>query len=45
MDEKWLARASWGRSLEIKPDNNESKGWLILSSPGIVDFSFTLLFI
>ena len=34
MDEKQLARASWERSLEIKPDNNESKGWLILSSQG-----------
>ena len=32
MNEKQLARASWERSLEIKPDNNESKGWLILSS-------------
>ena len=32
MDERQLARASWERSLEIKPDNNESKGWLILSS-------------
>ena len=34
MDEKQLARASWERSLEIKPDNNESKGWLILTSQG-----------
>ncbi len=34
MDEKQLARASWERSLEIKPDNNESKGWLILSLQG-----------
>ena len=32
MDEKQLARASWERSLQIKPDNNDSKGWLILSS-------------
>jgi len=34
MGEKQLARASWERSLEIKPENNESKGWLILSSQG-----------
>lgn len=34
MNEKQLARASWGKSIEIKPDNNESRGWLILSSPG-----------
>jgi Flp pilus assembly protein TadD len=34
MDEKQLARASWEKSLEIKPDNNESRGWLILSSQG-----------
>ena len=34
MNEKQLARASWERSLEIKPANNESRGWLILSSQG-----------
>ncbi len=34
MDEKQLARASWEKSLEIKPENNESRGWLILSSQG-----------
>ena len=34
MDEKQLARASWEKSLRIKPDHNESRGWLILSSPG-----------
>jgi len=34
MGEKQLARASWERSLELKPENNESKGWLILSSQG-----------
>jgi tetratricopeptide (TPR) repeat protein len=34
MNEKQLARASWEKSIEIKPDNNESRGWLILSSPG-----------
>tara|TARA_S200000501_G_scaffold160645_1_gene151506 strand:+ start:31304 stop:32944 length:1641 start_codon:yes stop_codon:yes gene_type:complete len=32
MEEKQLARASWVRSLEIKPENNDSKGWLILST-------------
>ena len=34
MNEKQLARASWEKSIEIKPDNNESRGWLILSSQG-----------
>ena len=34
MNEKLLARASWEKSLEIKPENNESRGWLILSSQG-----------
>ncbi|MBT4369985.1 MAG: tetratricopeptide repeat protein [Candidatus Marinimicrobia bacterium] len=34
MNEKQLARASWEKSIDIKPDNNESRGWLILSSPG-----------
>ena len=34
MDEKQLARASWEKSIQIKPTNNESRGWLILSSPG-----------
>jgi len=34
MKEKQLARASWEKSLEIKPENNESQGWLILSSQG-----------
>ena len=34
MDEKQLARASWEKSLELKPDNNESRGWLILTSQG-----------
>ena len=34
MGEKQLARASWEKSLELKPENNESKGWLILSSQG-----------
>ena len=34
MKEKQLARASWEKSLQIKPENNESRGWLILSSQG-----------
>ncbi|MBL50521.1 MAG: hypothetical protein CMG57_01025 [Candidatus Marinimicrobia bacterium] len=34
MDEKQLARASWEKSLELKPENNESRGWLILTSQG-----------
>ena len=35
MDERQLARASWEKSLELKPTNNESQGWLILSSQDI----------
>ena len=31
MDEKDLAKSSWQKSMNIKPDNNESQGWLILS--------------
>ena len=31
MDEKVLAKSSWQKSMIIKPDNNESQGWLILS--------------
>jgi hypothetical protein len=31
MDEKDLAISSWKKSMMIKPDNNESQGWLILS--------------
>ena len=34
MDEKDLARSSWKKSMSIKPDNNESQGWLILSEQG-----------
>ena len=34
MEEKQLARASWERSLQIKPENNDAKGWLILSVQG-----------
>ena len=31
MDEKDLAISSWQKSMLIKPENNESQGWLILS--------------
>ena len=34
MDEKDLARSSWKKSMSIKPENNESQGWLILSEQG-----------
>ena len=34
MDEKDLAINSWKKSMMIKPDNNESQGWLILSEQG-----------
>jgi len=31
MQEKQLARGAWERSLEISPDNNESRGWMIIT--------------
>ncbi len=31
MDERQLARGAWERSLELNPDNNEARGWLIIS--------------
>jgi tetratricopeptide (TPR) repeat protein len=31
MGEKQLARAAWERSLELNPDNNDAKGWLVIS--------------
>ena len=34
MDERQLARASWEKSLEIQPENNESRGWLMLTFKG-----------
>jgi len=34
MDEKQMARSSWERSMSIQPDNNESRGWLILFQQG-----------
>ena len=34
MDEKDLAISSWKKSMRIKPENNESQGWLILSEQG-----------
>ena len=30
MKEEKMAQSSWEKSLSIKPDNNESKGWLIV---------------
>ena len=32
MNEKQLAKASWQRTLEIDPENNEAKSWLVLSA-------------
>lgn len=32
MGEYQLAKSAWERSLELKPDNNEAKGWLIIHS-------------
>ncbi|GIT40927.1 MAG: hypothetical protein Ct9H300mP9_7770 [Candidatus Neomarinimicrobiota bacterium] len=34
MDEKQMARSSWETSMAIQPDNNESRGWLILFQQG-----------
>lgn len=31
MNEQQLARAAWQRSLELNPDNNEAKGWLLIA--------------
>ena len=30
IDERQMARSSWEKSMAIQPDNNESRGWLIL---------------
>ncbi len=32
MGETQLAISAWDRSMELKPENNEAKGWLILTS-------------
>ncbi len=34
MDEAQLARAAWDKSLELNPDNNEARGWLLISRQG-----------
>lgn len=34
MEEPQLARGAWERSLEISPDNNESRGWMIITKQG-----------
>jgi len=31
MNEKQLAKGAWQRSLELNPDNNEAKGWLLIA--------------
>ncbi|NOZ73879.1 MAG: tetratricopeptide repeat protein, partial [FCB group bacterium] len=31
MEESQLARAAWDRSLELNPDNNEARGWLLIT--------------
>ncbi len=31
MNEKQMAKAAWQRSLELNPDNNEAKGWLLIA--------------
>ncbi|MDP6789996.1 MAG: tetratricopeptide repeat protein [Candidatus Marinimicrobia bacterium] len=31
MQETQLAKAAWNRSLELSPDDNEAKGWLIIA--------------
>ena len=42
MDEKDLAISSWQKSLLIKPENNESQGWLILYKARILNFQAIL---
>jgi len=32
MGEPILAKGAWDRSIELKPDNNEAKGWLVLTA-------------
>ena len=34
MGESIMATGSWKKSLQLKPDNNEAKGWLILAQQG-----------
>lgn len=34
MNEPQLAIGAWKRSLEINPDNNESRGWMIIAKQG-----------
>ncbi|RMF08209.1 MAG: tetratricopeptide repeat protein, partial [Candidatus Neomarinimicrobiota bacterium] len=34
MGESQLARAAWDRSLELNPDNNEARGWLMITRQG-----------
>lgn len=34
MNEQQLAKAAWQRSLELNPDNNEAKGWLMIARQG-----------
>jgi len=31
MNEKQMAKGAWQRSLELNPDNNEAKGWLMIA--------------
>ena len=31
MKESALAKAAWSRSMEVDPDNNDAKGWLLLA--------------
>ena len=34
MGESTMATSSWEKSLQLKPENNDAKGWLILSQQG-----------
>ena len=34
MNEHQLAKAAWQRSLELNPDSNEARGWLMIAQQG-----------
>jgi Flp pilus assembly protein TadD len=34
MNETQLAKAAWQRSLELNPDSNEARGWLMIAQQG-----------
>jgi len=34
MGENMMAKGAWKKSLELNPENNEAKGWLIVAQQG-----------